>query len=126
MPFGTASAKLRKNILFELIVKCGLDNCFQCGAKIKSVNELSIEHKVPYLDSEDPVKLFFDIDNIAFSHLKCNVGSARQTKTLKHPSQESYKRGCRCGGCLLIQKNRMQVYRSNKLRVGEVGISLGS
>lgn len=77
MSNGTATARLRKNILFSMIKKLELDVCFQCGNKIETVDELSIEHKIPWLDSEDPIRLFFDLDNIAFSHLKCNVGAVR-------------------------------------------------
>jgi hypothetical protein len=78
MPIGTATAILRKDILFNLIQKCGLDICFQCGNKIEFVDDLSIEHKVPWLDSNDPVKNFFNLENIAFSHLKCNICSSRK------------------------------------------------
>jgi hypothetical protein len=77
MSFGTAGQQLRKNIMFELIKKCNLDTCYQCGEKIESVDNLSIEHKTPWLHSDNPVELFFDIDNIAFSHLKCNVLNKR-------------------------------------------------
>ncbi|RPJ69204.1 MAG: hypothetical protein EHM20_16665, partial [Alphaproteobacteria bacterium] len=59
MPIGTATAVLRKNILFSLIKQLELDVCFQCGEKIESVDNLSIEHKVPWLDSENPTELFF-------------------------------------------------------------------
>lgn len=75
---GTAAARLRKNIMFNLAKKAGDDFCFRCGKKIETVEEFSIEHKLPWLDSETPVELFFDLNNIAFSHLGCNVGSARR------------------------------------------------
>ena len=81
MPLGTASAKLRKNILFNLLKETGKNICYQCGKLIDNEDELSIEHKIPYLDSEDPKKLFFSLDNIAFSHLKCNIGAARHPIT---------------------------------------------
>lgn len=71
--WGTASHRLRKSIMFKYVVLAGEDDCFQCGGKIESVNELSIEHKEPWLDTEDPVGLFYDLNNIAFSHLECNV-----------------------------------------------------
>jgi hypothetical protein len=76
MSFGAAGNQLRKSIIFHLIQKCGLDTCYQCGKKITSVDELSIEHKVPWQSSSDPKRLFFDIENIAFSHLKCNVSAS--------------------------------------------------
>jgi hypothetical protein len=83
IPFGTASARLRKNILFNLLKKHNENYCFKCGKIISSEEELSIEHKIPWLHSENPIKLFFDIDNIAFSHLSCNVSDKRCLKVFK-------------------------------------------
>ena len=74
---STAQHRLRKDLMFSLIKECGLDTCFQCGDKITTVRELSIEHKVPWLDSENPIDLFFDLDNVAFSHLSCNCKESR-------------------------------------------------
>ena len=100
MPIGTASGKLRKSIVFMLLKMLNLNFCFQCGSEIESENELSIEHKKPYLDSEDPIKLFFDLNNIAFSHLLCNIGAARKTKPLVHGTNSMYHRSnCSCDPC---------------------------
>lgn len=77
MNHSTASNRLVKDILYSLIVETGKDICYQCNEKIKREN-LSIEHKVPWLDSENPPEMYFDLSNIAFSHLKCNVGAARK------------------------------------------------
>ena len=74
MPFGTASARLKKQIMFMLIKKLGEDICYRCGTKIESVDELSVEHKKGWLNSENPQELFWDIENnVAFSHLNCNT-----------------------------------------------------
>lgn len=114
IPHGTATHQLRKLIIFRFIKVLGLDNCFQCGHKIANVDELSIEHKIPWLDSENPKELFFDLDNIAFSHLKCNSGAARQTRIAKHPSEKSYDKGCRCDKCREIQKMKKRKQRALK------------
>lgn len=66
MNFSTASHHLRKNILFNLSILSHNDKCFRCSYKIKYVNEFSVEHKIPWLHSENPRKLYFDLDNIAF------------------------------------------------------------
>lgn len=39
-----------------------------------SADDLSIEHKAPWLHRDSA--LFWDLDNIAFSHLACNVNAA--------------------------------------------------
>lgn len=71
-PFGTASHKLKKAIMFALVVETGRNICFKCGLKIENLEQFSIEHKIPWQTSDDPKKYFYDIENIAFSHLKCN------------------------------------------------------
>ena len=78
MPFGTASGRLRKLILFALLKETNKNICFQCKKEILSIEELSIEHIVPWIDSENPKELFFSMDNISFSHLSCNVGAVRK------------------------------------------------
>jgi len=71
-PYGTAMHILRKRIMFSLVQRLGLDCCFKCGQRIQTSEDLSIEHKVDWLHSSDPVALFSSLDNIAFSHRSCN------------------------------------------------------
>lgn len=71
MPHGTANGRLRKNILFHLLKKHNENHCIRCGDCIETVNDLSIEHIKPWEGIS--VELFWDIDNIAFSHRRCNV-----------------------------------------------------
>jgi hypothetical protein len=70
MPYGTAGHRLRKLIMFHLFMKLGDNICFKCGKHIEMISELSIEH-IQSWQLNGP-ELFWDIDNIAFSHLKCN------------------------------------------------------
>jgi hypothetical protein len=76
IPHGTAVARLRKSILFSLVRRLNEDYCFRCSNKIDDVKDLSIEHKQPWENIS--VELFWDLDNIAFSHLKCNVPHKRR------------------------------------------------
>ena len=96
---STASNRLKKHLMYTLAVKLDMHWCFQCGAEIESYKDMSIEHKTPWLHSEDPKGLFFDIDNIAFSHKACNYLASRPRKSAPCPSTTSYKKGCRCEGC---------------------------
>ncbi len=75
MSIGTASNRLRKKILFDLVQKTNLDICFRCDERITDISNLTIEHKIRWLDSKNPVELFFDLNNIAFSHSKCNIST---------------------------------------------------
>ena len=73
---STASHRLTKDILF-MFVENSRYKCFHCGGSM-SRDTFSIEHIVPWLDSENPIDLYFDLENISFSHLKCNVKNSRQ------------------------------------------------
>lgn len=77
MNFCTAQGRLRKLLLFSLVQRLSMNTCFRCNQPIATSAELSMEHKIPWLHSTNPVQLFFDLENIAFSHLRCNSASAR-------------------------------------------------
>jgi len=71
LPIGTASHRLRKMIMFRLAQETGRDTCLRCEKKIDFVSEFAIDHKEAWLDVS--VKLFWDLDNIGFSHTRCNM-----------------------------------------------------
>lgn len=112
IPLGTANGRLRKSIIFNLVQKLNLDVCYQCNKKIETEEEFSIEHKEPWLDSNDPKKLFFDLNNISFSHLSCNVRASRKMpkQPIKHGEANAYKNGCRCDLCTHAQKINQRKY----------------
>jgi hypothetical protein len=70
MPQGTANNRLRKIILFHLLKRLGENYCFKCNELIEVVEDLSIEHKKPWEGIS--AELYWDLENIAFSHLRCN------------------------------------------------------
>jgi hypothetical protein len=70
MSHGTATNRLRKQIMFRLLQRLNENFCFRCGCEIQSVDDLSIEHKQPWEGIS--ADLFWDEENIAFSHLRCN------------------------------------------------------
>ena len=70
MPLGTAMGRLRKNVLFYLLQRHNEHICYKCSKPIETADELTIEHKIPWLDGG--TELFWDISNIAFSHAICN------------------------------------------------------
>jgi hypothetical protein len=116
MDYGTAQNRLKKQVLFELIKASGLDMCFVCEKVIDNIKHLSIEHIEPWLDSDNPKEVFFDLKNITFSHLKCNISRARQPLkgTIKHPSVSAYRKGCRCGECKKIHTLRNRKYKEQE------------
>jgi hypothetical protein len=76
MPFGTACGRLRKLILFHLICRLEENICFKCHKPIERVEDLSIEPNLPW--EGILADLFWDLNNIAFSHLRCNVPHVRR------------------------------------------------
>jgi hypothetical protein len=111
---STASNKLKKNLMFQLAKKLDMHWCYQCGSEIKSEKEMSIDHKTPWLHSEDPRGLFFDIDNIAFSHKSCNYSAARHLKGKPCPSLTAYRKGCRCDACRKLKSEDGKKYYASK------------
>lgn len=88
MPLGTASARLRKEIMFEMVCALGRDTCHRCHKKITVAAQLSIDHKDAWMSAAEPVKTFFALDNIAFSHLSCNVAAGTRRGPFKHITDE--------------------------------------
>lgn len=115
--YGTACNRLRKQIMFDLVKRCGLDDCYKCRKKIKTIEEFSIEHKTSWLHSDNPVNLFFDLDNISFSHLKCNKSSSRRAR--KHPSLGAYSRGCRCDDCRKLKSTQHKQRKQKMVMVAD-------
>lgn len=95
MSFTGARNRLIKTILFDLVCATGRDSCFRCGLKIDDIDELSIEHKEAWLESIDPVGLFFDLRNISFSHLLCNAKAGKRSGAYTNTDELIYLRQLR-------------------------------
>lgn len=95
MSHGTASHRLKKNVLFDLLKQLKKNVCYRCNREIEIVSDLSIDHKEPWLNSGDPKGKFFDLDNISFSHLSCNCGNARQPNKIIPPEGMEWCKYCK-------------------------------
>ena len=91
MPLGTASGHLKKKIMLALLRKLGADVCYRCQTTIATPEELSIEHKEPWLD-HDPA-LFWDLRNITFSHRVCNRPNRPSGGITRRQTKQSVYRG---------------------------------
>lgn len=76
MPFGNARTILVRTLMFTMIQQLGKDVCYRCKQRIERAEEFSIDHKEPWQDVS--TDLFWDINNIAFSHRGCNSRAARR------------------------------------------------
>lgn len=81
---STASGRLVKDLLFKFVIEAG-HKCFRCNGTLTR-DTFSIEHKISWLDSDNSVGLFFDLDNIAYSHRSCN--SAAGSRPYKYATEE--------------------------------------
>lgn len=68
---STAANRLRKMVLFRQLQKYGDNVCVRCGELIETAKDLSIEHIKPWEGVS--AELFWDLENVAFSHRRCNV-----------------------------------------------------
>ncbi len=81
MSFSRANGRLKKMYLLSLLQRLGEDDCYRCGEKIETIEELSIEHKQPWLNVD--IGLFWDLSNIAHSHLSCNSAAGAINRNLR-------------------------------------------
>lgn len=111
---STAQHRLVKDILWSLIVRTNNHICCKCNKEMTR-ETYSIEHIKPWLDSDDPIGLFFSLDNISFSHLSCNISDAR--KSIKDcGTYAKYKRFCRCSLCKKAAAEHSSKYYSTEQR----------
>lgn len=78
MNHGAAHHRLKKMVMFHLLARHHENTCYRCGEEISSADELSIEHKKPWENIS--ADLFWDMSNIAFSHVRCNCRHNRHVQ----------------------------------------------
>lgn len=100
--YSTATNALRKQIIWHLAGILGLLTCHQCGQEVE-LEQFSIEHKVAWMQTDDPKASFFDMNNIAFSHQPCNSGAASRPTKLE-PDELIRRR--RAGGRKYYKEHR--------------------
>jgi hypothetical protein len=99
--FGASSGQLRKALLFKFAGQLGLTSCYRCGIEIVNIDDFSMEHKEDWMGSADPVKTFFDLNNIAFSHRSCNSAASggRNGGKTQCPQGHIYDKDRMCSIC---------------------------
>jgi hypothetical protein len=112
IPYGTANGRLRKMVIFDLLKRHSENICFRCKKEIEKIDDLSIEHKEPWLDKD--IALFWDMSNIAFSHLSCNCANGRKPspQPINHGKYTGYtKQRCRCPDCTKAHREHIKDWR---------------
>jgi hypothetical protein len=94
MSQGAANHLLRRNLLYKLAARCNMLECFVCELPIEIPEELSVEHKKPWENRS--ADLFWDLDNLAFSHRRCNRNRSCGAGPKGRAKQKGY---AWCAGC---------------------------
>lgn len=84
--YGTAKARLDRDIIFSFISKLNI-KCFRCNGDLDR-ETFSVDHKNPWLIADDPLISFFDLENVAFSHSSCNTKAGRKPKKIYYSKEE--------------------------------------
>ena len=111
---NTARRRLDRTLLFEFAVSTG-HVCYRCGDPLTR-DTFSVDHKEDWLNSDDPLGLFFDTSNIAYSHFNCNSAAG----AFKYATEEE-RRAARLETC---KKHKLKTYtperrRAQYLRTGK-------
>ena len=101
MSYSTASNRLKKMLFYKLVKENNLHYCYRCEDEIESHTDLSIDHMESWLDSS--TDLFWDLDNISYSHISCNSAKSASSSMNVHPSYNTYTMGCRCKACVMCK-----------------------
>jgi len=86
--YGAARNRLWAQLLLRMAQELCRDACFRCGKRIETVEEFSVDHKKAWLDESSD--LFWDLNNIAFSHRTCNGKAARRNPEAQRESIKQY------------------------------------
>ncbi|AUG85106.1 HNH endonuclease [Vibrio phage Ceto] len=73
---STARDRLMKKLVFSHIQSRGIV-CHHCGKEM-TVDTFSIEHIKPWRGEPNAAELYFDLDNVTYSHRSCNYKFTRQ------------------------------------------------
>lgn len=105
MAISTARLHLLKSIIFGLARDTERNICYRCHKPIETIDEFTIDHIKNWMYREDAKELYFDYNNIAFSHHGCN-SSATRCRRITYTTFR-YK------GVSALTKNRKKQYRAN-------------
>jgi len=77
MHVSVANRRLQKDMLFSLCVRLNENRCYRCGNQMTR-DDFTMDHVIPWINSVNPVKLYFDVSNVKFSHHSCNSRAGAQ------------------------------------------------
>jgi hypothetical protein len=113
---STARTQLINRLMFDMIVQLNKNTCFRCHNAM-TVKDFSIEHVIPWAWEENAHELFMDVNNITFSHRRCNSAHGRNTKRKQEAAKHRRKFDddlVKCGGECGLKKNRSEFHKNSR------------
>lgn len=89
MDFKPDTHRLRRTIVWSLLVELNRTSCFRCEKEM-SIDTYSIDHVVPWRPNSK--ELFESLKNIAWSHRSCNSSASRPNRELSPEHREAIRR----------------------------------
>lgn len=102
---------LMKILMFNYAKRLGLANCYRCKKELE-LSDFTIDHIEGWRNKSNAKELFFDVDNIRFSHHSCNSANTSIEKKPKRHGHSLYTKGCRCDIC--TEGHRKRIAKSRK------------
>lgn len=78
-------------MMFHLAEQLELTHCYKCDTLIESARDMSLDHREPW--RKVSAELFWDLDNLAFTHKWCNKVDRPARKT--GPEGQSWCSKCK-------------------------------
>jgi len=118
MSFHTARARLERDLLFKFATELG-HVCYRCQQPMPRDN-FSVDHMENWSTAESPIKAYFDLKNVAFSHIHCNAANTSKRKYFTAEEKAEAKRqNERIYKLRRSVKERQQIRREQYLRTGK-------
>lgn len=97
MPLGQANFRLWKKAVWGLLESLGMSDCFRCGSPM-SEQTYSLDHRLVWRGVS--ADLFWDAENIGWSHHACNLEAARKVTPKPEPKRRVVVDGTlTCAAC---------------------------
>jgi len=68
----TARHRLYRNLIWDMFTKLHGRICYRCKGPLHN-DDWHIDHIQPWAIASKPAEMYFNLENIALSHSKCNI-----------------------------------------------------
>jgi hypothetical protein len=98
--------------IYNMLSALNYTKCYRCGEEL-TITDLSIDHIIDWMNAPNPKEMYFDLSNIEFSHLNCNMRAAKITEANNKVRVTGYK------GVFRVNKPNGSKFMSNMIYEGK-------